>query len=297
MSTSIEKRVRKATISAIVIGVVLLIGVVSATIGGDSPQNTFTSENSTYYSDSQKYSGPPIQRFTAADARQLAQRLAEAEKAHGVCFGWKLVDGATRQFDQGSSRGPGIPASTCPRWAEVQVFVAAAATDDDLDAADLEVEASSEFTSLPDTEEFVSLGVTADSLAEEPVTVTGQAALGLPLLLLESGALQAPQAPAPVPGNQAVPPLPPGDGSGSSWVVWAWLGGLGAVVVIALVLGFVARAKQQKSAPDTPAGPPPAPQQPGPPLNQPPWPPQGPPPPRPGQPPQGPPWPPQPPRR
>jgi hypothetical protein len=271
--TTTKKPARRLWIVALVIGFFVVVGVVTSSglFSGGSAQQTFTSEETTYYSDSQKYSGPPIERFAPADAQQLAQRLAEAEKLHGVCFGWKLVDGSTKQFDQGSSRGPNVPANSCPRWAEVQVFLALGETEDDAAAADVKVAASNDLRSLPDTEDFVNVGVTADVLAEETVTATGQAALGLPLLLVENGTLKAPQVPDNAPGSASVPPLPRGDGSGSNWVIWAWLVGLGVVVMLGLVLGFRARAKQ-KSTSDGPAGPPPppaphqpaSPQQPGP---------------------------------
>ncbi|WP_190819155.1 hypothetical protein [Saccharopolyspora pogona] len=311
MSTTIKKPARRRGLVLAVVGFFVAVGVVGSLIGvlgGDPAQTTFTSEESTHYSEGQRYSGPPIQRFTPAEAQQLAQGLAAAEAAHGVCFGWKLVDASTKQFDQGSSRGPNIPAETCPRWAEVRVFVAAGSTEDDPDAADVKVAASDDLASLPGVDDFVNLGVTADSLGEEPVTVAGQAALGLPLLLVETGALKAPPVADDASGNASAPPLPRGDGSGSNWLAWAWLGGLGVVVVLALLLGFRARAKQKSTsdtpdAPNAPAAPQPRPtQQQGaqfpPPTG--PRPPQGPPalqgppaqpgPPRPGpQPPQGPP--------
>lgn len=137
-----------------------------------------------------------------------------------MCFGWKLVDGSTKQADQGSSRGPGVPADTCPRWAEVEVVVALGSGDDP-DAAAVRVSGSPDLRPLPTQSDFVELGVTADALAEEPVSVTGQAALGLPLLLVERGALTAPPEPGEAPGSGAVPPLPPAGGAGSSsWMLW-----------------------------------------------------------------------------
>ncbi|MDA3628541.1 hypothetical protein OU415_24120 [Saccharopolyspora sp. WRP15-2] len=280
------------------IGFFALVGIISAaTSSGGSPQTTFTSEDTEVYSSSGSYSGPPIARFSPADAEQLSKGLAEAEKLHGVCFGWKLVDGSTEQFDQGSSRGPNVPADSCPRWAEVQVVVALGSTEDDPDAAAVEVVTSDDLRQAPTTTEFVNMGVTADSLAEEPVSVTGQAALGLPLLLVESGALQAPQVPDEEPaGDASTAPLPPGDGSGSSVMVWVALGALGFVAVLGLVLGLIGRAKQKSTSDGTssgsgpsgpPVSPPPVVQHVAAPPGPPPWPQQG--PPQQGPPPQGPP--------
>ncbi|MDA3648519.1 hypothetical protein LZ318_17510 [Saccharopolyspora indica] len=253
-----------------------IIGTLVGAFGGDAAQEEFTSDDTTVYSDDQTYYGTTLQGFTPSEAEQLAQGLAEAEALHGVCFGWKLVDGTSGEAGQGSSRGANVPADTCPRWAEVEVFVAAGSTDDDLDAADVRTAGSSDLSPLPLRSDFVKLGVTADSLAAEPVSVTGQAALGLPLLLVESGALNPPQVPDQEPGGATPPPLPPGDGSGSSWVTWAWLIGLGVVAVVALGLGFAGRAKQKSTSDGGP--PPPGPRPPGP---NPQAPPPGPPPPGP----------------
>ncbi|MGW1677560.1 hypothetical protein [Saccharopolyspora sp. NPDC002376] len=300
--SAVSKPARHMGIVAGGIGFFTLVGIVSVSTGfGGAPQTSFTSEDTTLYSSSDVYSGPSIERFPPADAEQLSKGLAEAEKLHGICFGWKLLDGSTEEFDQGSSRGPNVPADSCPRWAEVQVSVALGSTEDDLDAADVEVVTSGDLRPVPTTTDFVNMGVTADSLAEEPVTVTGQAALGLPLLLVESGALEAPEVSDEEPaGDASTTPLPPGDGSGSSTATWVWLGVLGFVVVLGLVFGFIGRAKQKSTSDGTPSGPPPwqqtgpppgqppGPQQPGPPSGpqpqgpppgpQQPWPPQGPPP-------------------
>ncbi|MER7015790.1 hypothetical protein ABT324_30515 [Saccharopolyspora sp. NPDC000359] len=264
--TAPGKAARQRRIGLVVLLLFVVVGIITAisNFTGGGAQTEFTSSDTVVYSDSDIYSSLSVQRFTDTDAQQLAQGLARAEELHGMCFGWKLVDGGTEEFDRGSSRGAAVPADTCPRWAEVQVFVATGSTDDDPDAADVRVAGSPDLRPLPARADFVKLGVTADSLVEDPVTVTGQAALGLPLLLVESGALDAPQVPDEAPGSATAEPLPPGDGSGSSWVTWAWLGGLGLVVVVALVLGFAGRAKQKSTSDGAPPGPPPGPR-PGPP--------------------------------
>ncbi|MER7079244.1 hypothetical protein SAMN02982929_06779 [Saccharopolyspora kobensis] len=315
-----QRRVGVAVVVVVFFAAVGIVGTLVGAFGGDAAQTEFTSDDTSLYTEGATYRSALTQGFSTADAQQLSEALAEAEKLHGICFGWKLVDGSTGRVeqssghnDQGSSRGVLVPADTCPRWAEVEVVVAAGASDDEPDVADVTVRASSDLEPLPQLADFVNLGVTADSLVAEPVSVTGQAALGLPLLLVESGALPAPQVPDQEPGGAPAKPLPPGDGSGSSWVAWAWLGGLGVVAVVALILGFAARAKQKSTSDGgspprgprlepPPSGPPPGsqpgvppfpppqhgPRQPGPPQSGPP----GPPPPGQGRP--HPPWPQQP---
>lgn len=262
------------------------------TLFGGSTQTTFTSDETTYYSQNSRYTGLESQSFSQDEAQQLSRQMADLEKLHGVCFGWKLTDGASRRSAQGSSRGPDVPAESCPRWVETQVFVANAADDDDLDAADIEVRASPGLGALPDADDYVGLGISADALVGATVAFTGQAARATPLLLVESGALPPPR----VPDSTGTPSarLPEADGSGSSWPAWAWLIGLGTVALLAVLLGLRASAKQKKQAPPPvpgpPQGPPPQgpPPQHGPPQGFPPQghPPQGPPP---GYPPQGPP--------
>ncbi|RKT83839.1 hypothetical protein SAMN05421805_112188 [Saccharopolyspora antimicrobica] len=285
-----QRRVGVAVVVVVFFAAVGIIGALVGAFGGDAAQTEFTSDDTSLYTEGSTYRSALTQGFSTTDAQQLSEALAEAEKLHGICFGWKLVDGSTGRVeqssghnDQGSSRGVLVPADTCPRWAEVEVVVAAGASDDEPDVADVTVRASPDLEPLPQLADFVNLGVTADSLVAEPVSVTGQAALGLPLLLVESGALSAPQVPDQEPGGAPAKPLPPGDGSGSSWVTWAWLGGLGVVAAVALVLGFAARAKQKSTSDGgPPPGPPqrgphpPGPPQPGPSLFQPGGPPPGP---------------------
>ncbi|MFC7341173.1 hypothetical protein [Saccharopolyspora griseoalba] len=279
----------KGILVAVVLGVLVLV-LVPLSLFGDSGSTGFSTEDTTYYREGGTYVGSPVPGFTSTEAQQLADRLAEAERRNGgVCFGWRLTDGGDGDVQRGSSRGPNVPVDTCARWVETQAFVA---YDVDLDAADIEVEVSPDFSAeasqLPSEEDYADLGINADALVADPAAATGQAAMATPLLLVEAGVLPVPPAETGQSGGAPSQPLPSGDGSGSSVAVWIWLVLLGIVAALAAVLGFRSMAKQKRDTPPPP-GPPPGPPPQGPPPG---YPPQGPPPqqgPPPGYPPQGPP--------
>ncbi|MDR7301641.1 hypothetical protein [Haloactinomyces albus] len=269
---------------------VIAFGVTGG-FGLDGDDARFYGDESDQYSRSGYYFGQPIPRFSNEDSRRLAQALSDSEKRYGLCFGWKLTDGSEdadedydtetgtlrpsgpdprSSYDRGSSRGPNTPAGTCSRWAEVQVTVAYTEEDSESwSGVDLDVVGSDNFESydLPDSSDFAELGIDAETFIDRPVATTGHAALALPLLMTENGTLE----PKPVsPGNSAgkpEQPLPPADGGMSGLSTWIWLGVLGAVTVLGLVLGFRGVARQ-KSAPSTPPGPPPGPPTQGPPPRQ-----------------------------
>ncbi|GAA4862309.1 hypothetical protein [Saccharopolyspora cebuensis] len=265
--------------SALARTVLLPAGLVAAllTTGGtahaDGP-GFFGDDDVIRYDRTSSYSGPLLPPFTPTDGRELAAELAEAERAHGICFGWELHDGNTDDPpEQGSSRGPGTDAESCARWAEVRATVAWDHLSYD-GAVDLVVAASPDLRPLPSVEDFTGVGVTGERLVEHPIGTTGQAAMALPLLLVETGAL--PPVPTPAAERGAPPrPLPEMDEAGP----WGWVGGLGAFAVLAVGLGVRGRIKHRQAS----APPPPPPPQQGPPQGMPPGPP-------PGMPPQGP-WP------
>lgn len=258
-----------------VLGIVVIV-LVALGLSGSSAQTTFTSDETTIYDAGANYSGAPILGFNSTESQQLADQLADVERRNdGVCFGWRLTDGTDGDVELGSSRGPNVPADTCDRWVETRTFVA---QDLDLPAADVEVVASSEFSDLPNRQDYTDLGITADALIAEPAAATGQAAMATPLLLVQNGALPAPPAQAGQSGGAPSQALPSGDGSGSSVAIWFWLVVLVLVTIAATALGFRARSRQRDSGPPPPGFPPRGP--------IPDYPPQGPPP---GNPPQGPP--------
>lgn len=192
--------------------------------------------------------GMEIPQFTPADATALSGELADLEQMHGICFGWTLKDAGTGATSTGSSRGPAISARSCPRWAEADVVVGyTAESSEDADAADVTLLTSPDLSAAVGDAEFERLGVTPDALVDDPVAATGHAALAVPLLLVEAGALPAPPEPTaaqpldPLAAAQA--PQPGGGDFTAGQIAALVLSLLGAVALLGF--GLVARQKDR----------------------------------------------------
>lgn len=189
------------------LGFVLLVGFVILLGGCES--------SSEPYSPSTLYDGEPIPMFTDTDAQRLSDGLAPFEKQHGVCFGWSLTDAATQHSSVGSGKGPGISATSCDRWAEVQVIVGyTAETSEQYDGAAITVAGSPDLSSTTaiGLADFERLGIDLDVLVDDPVAATGHAALALPLMLVERGDLEPAKETTTTPEGVATG-LPPADDS------------------------------------------------------------------------------------
>lgn len=207
----------------------------------------FTDEDSDLYSAQNIYSGVAVPNFTPSDEQRLSRALSDLEQTHDMCFGWVLKDGVTGEVQSGSSRGPDVRATSCSRWAEVRVAVAyTSASSPNYDAATISVAASEDFpqASAITRQAFAELGIDADALISDPVSATGHAALALPLLLIQEGALQPVEQPQGTVGPSNPPTsLPAAGGLGFpvGTVVLLALLGLGGMT--ALVLGVRARQR------------------------------------------------------
>ncbi|AXB43493.1 hypothetical protein [Amycolatopsis albispora] len=235
-------------------------------VGGAAPPDPgkFHNADTTSYSDGTRYGGGLLPAFSPAAQEELTQGLAELEKAYGICFGWSLEDGSTKKVQLGSSRGPGVAANTCPRWLETRVAVGYSTdSSESPDGVRVSAAGSPEFTKLPREDDFARLGVNGPALVEDPVGGTGHAALGLPLLMVESGALQA--VPTPPPADRPTPrPLGRAGSSDFPLSTTLTLSGLGVGIVVCVVLGFWMRSRaRKKNAGSAPAGPQPGQQPPG----------------------------------
>lgn len=238
-----EQQRRAGAWVAVLIVVAIIGGAVWLFSGGDD-SGSFTDDDSDLYSAQELYGGQSIPNFSTRDEQRLSRALAELEDAHGVCFGWTLTDGATGNVQFGSSRGPDVRASTCSSWAEVRVAVGyTSASSADYDAADISVAASPDLGKAAGItrENFVELGIDADTLIADPVGATGHAALALPLLMIQQGALQpAEQPPSKVGPSNPPRSLPASGGTDFPVGTVLLLAVLGIGAVVSIVFGIKA---------------------------------------------------------
>lgn len=204
--TEQQQRRAGAWVAVLIVAAIIAAGVWLFSDSADS--GDFVDEDSDLYSAQAFYGGSSIPNFSARDEQRLSEALAQLEDTYGSCFGWTLTDGATGNVQFGSSRGPDTRATTCSSWAEVRVAVGYTSVNSaDYDAADISVATSADLDEAASItrENFVELGIDADTLIADPVGATGHAALALPLLLIQAGALQ----PVEQPPRQAGPSNPP----------------------------------------------------------------------------------------
>jgi hypothetical protein len=259
---------RRKGVGCMVVTLVVLgcAWILAEVFSDDTSDQGFVDDDTSLYSSSGSYHGAPIPMFTPAESQRLAEGLARAEQTYDVCFGWRLTDGSTGRVQVGSSAGPGIAADTCSqRWVEVRIVVAYTSDSDPTgDAADIDVQAAPDWNwdSPLTTSDFTALGITASALVDDPVSVTGHAAMALPLLLVEHGVLPPADADAQAPSAPPATPLPPADESGFPGSV-VLLVVLGLAALTAFGIGIWGPGRRGgNSGPDLsgggPGGPPPA---------------------------------------
>ena len=182
------------------------------------------------------------------DAEEMAVMLAEAEEAQGICYGWQVLvqddDGTFSGEEIGSSRGPGVDASTCDKYVIFagQIHYTSELSESS-DEANFSI-VSSGVSPAPTDDDLGRVGIdTKGLLSDNDDVEIGDAVLALPALVAELGA--AP----PVPVEENTEALPDADhlenSPGSDWIRERWpllaLAGslvlIGAVVVAVGLLG------------------------------------------------------------
>lgn len=197
--------------------------------------------DSGWWSGSDDSTGIPT--INSTDGADLARRLATAEAEHGICYGWELRDGARTSsppLSQGSSRGHGVDARTCPRWMVVTTRVTYTGPDSESeDSASVQVDSSSDLAQdEPRAADLERMGLTSAAVIDDPAAATGYGALALPLLLAEKGVV-APQ-PEAAAANPATPIGRPGsDLLGTHKPLVVTLAVFGGIALISVATGLI----------------------------------------------------------
>ncbi|MFC5286885.1 hypothetical protein ACFPM7_07460 [Actinokineospora guangxiensis] len=190
---------------------------------------------------------------TQQEAADLVAQLAEAEKAHGICYGWRLKDLNDHQSDeplsQGSSRGVGVEARTCERWAQVEVDIDYASPSSSLeDSAYVRVNTSTDLDpNAPSTVDLDRMGVSTQAAIDDPAAAVGMGALAVPLLMVEAGVAEA----LPLPEATGAPATaisrPGSDFASNNSGSLIALGIIGGITVLCLIIGIIVRKRAGKA--------------------------------------------------
>ncbi|BCB90257.1 hypothetical protein [Phytohabitans suffuscus] len=192
-------------------------------------------------------SGTVVPAPDAEMAVATSDQLARAASAQGVCYGWRLESYSTGT-SVGSNLGSGvaIDPSRCPKWVEVRADVMwTSSSSEAADSATVTIASSG--VPAPPSSRLDRFGLTGSAFVDEPDWAICQAALALPLLVAESGAV--PPAPA-VTAGAAAGPAPD---AGSDFWRDRWPYVLGAAILLALgalivVIGWFER-KHERTRP------------------------------------------------
>ncbi len=175
-----------------------------------------------------------------ADAAELAQSLADATEAQGVCYGWAVsvfdASGGPSGEDVGSDRGAGqvVDRGSCAKW--VQLRGAIEFTCESCESEDgSEIQLESNFAGAPTRADLEDLGLSGGDLKnDDNDTVLSNMVGALPLITASNGAAK------PVPGldaaeadKPAAGDVPTGTPSTPDWLRDNWL----ALVFFALLGG------------------------------------------------------------
>jgi len=195
-----------------------------------------------------------------ADAAELAQQLAEARAAQGICYGWSVLvedqAGGPSGLDEGSSLGPDVPLDAqspgCERRVLLQgqvIYTCESCEAEDSSVADV----LGSFPGAPTLADVEALGfddarLKGENGDTELINMVG----ALPLLATSSGAAKPVPAAtqnAPRPGPEDVPTNTP---STPDWLRdSAGALALGAAFILGGLLWFLKLRRDGRAAPTT----------------------------------------------
>ncbi|MEV4491056.1 hypothetical protein AB0K04_13165 [Micromonospora coxensis] len=194
---------------------------------------------------------PPI----AQERDDTVAVLARSSASQGVCYGWELTDyfGYGDPVSVGSNLGDGVAVeenSSCPRWLQVGVRIYyPSESSESSDNAYVDVTGSSDFsvTELRRIENGLErLGITKEAFIDDPGWATTRAAVMLPLLAAEVGAVEPATTPAPAAAAPSPLPDPGSDLWRDRWGYLLAAGGLLLVTALLVTIGLVQRRRQRR---------------------------------------------------
>lgn len=190
---------------------------------------------------------------TAQERDDTLAILARSSASQGVCYGWELKDyfGYGDPVSVGSNLGDGVAVEdnpACPRWVQVSVRIYyPSESSDSEDNAYVNINGSSDFSSteLVRIENGLErLGVTEKVFIDDPGWAVTRAAVMLPLLAVEAGAVEPATTPAPA---ATEPPRLPDAGNDLWRDRWGYLlaaAGLLLLTVLLVAIGLWQRGRQ-----------------------------------------------------
>ncbi|MEU4714587.1 hypothetical protein AB0F73_13150 [Micromonospora purpureochromogenes] len=192
---------------------------------------------------------------TAQERGDTVPILQRSTASQGVCYGWELKDyfGYGDPVSVGSNLGDGVAAEdnpACPRWLQVSVriYYPSGSSESD-DNAYVDVNGSSDFSAaelLRIANGLERLGVTEKVFIDDPGWAVTRAAVMLPLLAVEAGAVEPAATPAPAATEPSPLPDPGSDLWRDRWGYLLAAGGLLLVTGLLVTVGVVQRRRQRR---------------------------------------------------
>ena len=192
---------------------------------------------------------------TAQERGDTVPILQRSSASQGVCYGWELKDyfGYGDPVSVGSNLGAGVAVEdnpACPRWVQVSVriYYPSESSESD-DNAYVDVNGSSDFSAaelLGIANGLGRLGVTEKVFVDDPGWAITRAAVMLPLLAVEAGAVEPAATPAPAATEPSPLPHPGSDLWRDRWGYLLAAAGLLLVTALLVTIGLVQRRRQRR---------------------------------------------------
>ena len=191
---------------------------------------------------------------TATQRADTVAILDRASKAQNICYGWQLLEGYSRDaVSVGSNLGDNVPVDEdpvrCPRWIKIRatvIYTSESSESDDY--ASIWVYSSDDLSSIGFLSGLERLGLEDKVFIDDPGWAIARAAVFLPLLAAEREL--APPVPLATAAPDASPAPAPLPDAGSDFLRdrWPHLIGVGAFVLVGVLLVAIGLVQRHRHA-------------------------------------------------